>query len=132
MTIDPFDRLQALCLSLPEAAEQETWETPTFRVRSKIFAMAQRGDGRVSVWCKARPGVQEMLISADASRFFHAGIRRPQGLDRHPPDDDADWDEVDDLIEESYRMTAPKRLSALLDPKQRRRARRRSSDESLR
>lgn len=116
MTIDPFDRLQTLCLSLPEAAEQETWETPTFRVRSKIFAMAQRGDGRVSVWCKARPGVQEMLVSADAGRFFRPAYVGHKGWIGIHLDDDTDWEEVDDLIEESYRMTAPKRLSALLDP----------------
>jgi hypothetical protein len=32
-------------------------------------------------------------------------------LDREP----LDWDEVADLLTESYRMTAPKRLSARLD-----------------
>ena len=30
-------RLRRLCLALPEAEERETWETPTFRVRGKIF-----------------------------------------------------------------------------------------------
>jgi predicted DNA-binding protein (MmcQ/YjbR family) len=116
MDVDPFARLQAFCLSLPEAAEQETWDTPTFRVRNKIFAMAQRGDGRLSVWCKARPGVQEMLIGADSGRFFKPPYVGPKGWIGIRLDDDADWDEVDDLIEESYRMTAPKRLSALLGP----------------
>ena len=115
MTDDPFARLQTFCLSFPEAAEQETWETPTFRVRSKIFAMARRGDGLVSVWCKARPGVQEMLISADAGRFFRPPYVGHKGWIGIRLDDDADWEELEDLIEESYRMTAPKRLSAALD-----------------
>ena len=30
-------------------------------------------------------------------------------------DGDVDWDELADLVEESYRMTAPKRLAARLD-----------------
>ncbi len=117
MTLDPFARLQAHCLSLPEAAEQETWDAPTFRVRNKIFAMTRDNDGRVSVWCKARPGIQEMLIGADAGRFFKPPYVGPKGWIGIHLDDDTDWDEVDDLVEESYRMTAPKRLSALLDSK---------------
>jgi len=31
-------------------------------------------------------------------------------------DGEIDWDELADLVDESYRMTAPKRLSAQLDP----------------
>ncbi len=31
------------------------------------------------------------------------------------PHVELDWDEIADLVEESYRMTAPKRLRALLD-----------------
>ena len=50
------DVLRSFCLSLPEALEKEAWGDPTFRVRDKIFAMIKRGDGRVSVWCKAEPG----------------------------------------------------------------------------
>lgn len=112
---DPFARLQTFCLSLPEAIEQETWEQQTFRVRTKIFAMAQRSDGRVSIWCKARPGVQEMLISSDAARFFRPPYVGHNGWIGVHLDADTDWEELDDLIEESYRMTAPKRLAALLD-----------------
>lgn len=115
MPADPFARLQSLCLSLPEAVEQETWDAPTFRVRNKIFAMTRDTAGRVTVWCKARPGVQEMLIGADSGRFFKPPYVGPKGWIGIRLDDDTDWDEVDDLIEESYRMTAPKRLSALLE-----------------
>ena len=67
---NPSQRLRAFCLTLPEAVEQEAWGDPTYRVRGKIFAMEKRGDGRVSVWCKAPPGSQAMLIGADPERFF--------------------------------------------------------------
>ena len=112
---DPLGRLREICLALPEATERETWGDPTFRVREKIFAMLRRGDGRPSVWCKAPPGGQDMLVGADPARFFvppyvghHGwiGVRLDAGIE---------WDEVADLVEESYRMTAPKRLAALLD-----------------
>ena len=67
---DPSARLRAICLKLPDALEQEAWGDPTYRVRGKIFAMEKRGDGRVSVWCKAPPGSQAVLIGADPERFF--------------------------------------------------------------
>jgi hypothetical protein len=39
-------------------------------VRDKIFAMGKRGDGRSSLWCKAPPGSQMVLVGADPERFF--------------------------------------------------------------
>jgi predicted DNA-binding protein (MmcQ/YjbR family) len=110
MKAGPIDRLRSICLVLPEAAEQETWGSPTFRVRGKIFAMAPDEGGRPAVWCKAPPGAQGVLIGADAARFFAPPYVGPKGwigvwLDRRP-----DWAEVAGLVERSWRMTAPKRL----------------------
>lgn len=115
MVHDPIARLRAVCLDLPEATEQETWGEPTFRVRGKIFAMVRRDDGDTSFWCKAPPGAQAVLVGADPARFFappYVGHRGWIGLRLARGDD---WDEVADLIADSYRMTAPKRLAALLD-----------------
>lgn len=67
MAKKPIDRLRAICLALPEAAEKEAWGDPTFRVRDKIFAMEKRGDGRISVWCKAPPGSQEGWLAPTPS-----------------------------------------------------------------
>jgi len=103
------DRLRAICLALPDAAEKTTWDIPTFRVRDKIFAMAHDPG---TVWCKAPKGVQSILIGAAPERFFAppyvghkgwVGVRLGRG---------ADWEEVAALIRRSYRMTAPKRLAA--------------------
>jgi len=109
-----LDRLRAICLALPEATEQETWGDPTFRVRARIFAMPKAGDGRLSLWCKAPPGAQAVLVGADPSRFFvppYVGHRGWIGVRLDGP---VDWDEVADLVCESYQITAPKRLAALL------------------
>jgi hypothetical protein len=107
-------RLRALCLALPEAEERETWEEATFRVRDKIFAMhiADDGDGRPALWCKAPPGSQTHLVEADPERFFvppYVGHKGWIGmwLDRR-----VEWREVKVVVERSYRMTAPKRLVA--------------------
>jgi hypothetical protein len=40
------------------------------RLCDKIFAMEKRGDGRISLWCKAPPGSQIVLVGADPDRFF--------------------------------------------------------------
>jgi predicted DNA-binding protein (MmcQ/YjbR family) len=108
----PIDRLRPVCLALPEAEEKETWGDPTFRVRGKIFAMAQRGDGRVSLWCKAPPGAQATLVGADPRRFFVPPYVGSKGWVGVRLDDAPDWDEVAALVERSYRLVAPKRLAA--------------------
>ena len=114
MSADPVARLRAICLALPEATEKEAWGDPTFRVRDKIFAMPRFGDGRVSVWLKAPPGAQEILVGADPELFFRPPYVGHKGwvgmrLDREP-----DWQEVRALVERSYSMTAPRRLAGKL------------------
>jgi predicted DNA-binding protein (MmcQ/YjbR family) len=111
----PIDRLRAICLALPEAAEGEAWGDPTFRVRGKIFAMEKRGDGRVSVWCKAPPGSQMVLVGADPDRFFVPPYVGHKGWIGMRLDTDPDWNEVAEVVKRSYRLVAPKRLAALVD-----------------
>lgn len=111
----PIDRLRAICLALPEAAEKEAWGDPTFRVRGKIFAMEKRGDGRVSVWCKAPPGSQMVLVGADPDRFFVPPYVGHKGWIGMRLDTDPDWNEVAEVVKRSYRLVAPKRLAALVD-----------------
>ena len=111
----PGDRLRAICLALPDAVEKEAWGDPTYRVRDKIFAMEKRGDGRVSVWCKAPPGSQEVLNGADPERFFVPPYVGVKGWICIRLDSAPDWDEVAALIRRSYRLIAPKRLAAGLD-----------------
>jgi hypothetical protein len=111
MPTSPTHRLRAICLALPEAAEQEAWGDPTFRVRDKIFAMEKSGDGRVSVWLTAPEGAQAMLIGADPERFFVPPYVGHKGWVGVRLDSQPDWDEVAALIRRSYRLIAPKRLA---------------------
>ncbi|MGE0748779.1 MAG: MmcQ/YjbR family DNA-binding protein [Rhodospirillales bacterium] len=115
MAKQPIDRLRAICLALPEATEKEAWGDPTFRVRDKIFAMEKRGDGRVSVWCKAPEGSQMVLVGADPARFFVPPYVGPKGWIGIRLDTGPDWDEVAALVRRSYRLIAPKKLAALVE-----------------
>ncbi len=110
-----LDQLRSICLALPEASEQGGVGNPSFKVRNKIFAMQHGVDGRPSLWCKAPPGAQDVLIGSDPERFFVPPYVGHHGWVGVYLDVELDWDEVADLIKESYRMTAPKRLYALLD-----------------
>ncbi|HET8728401.1 MAG TPA: MmcQ/YjbR family DNA-binding protein [Alphaproteobacteria bacterium] len=115
MPTEPTNRLRAICLGLPEAAEKEAWGDPTFRVRDKIFAMEKRGDGRVSVWCKAPSGSQEVLVGADPDRFFVPPYVGHKGWVGMRLDVESDWDEVAALVTRSYRLIAPKGLAAMVE-----------------
>src|SRR2546423_8686012 len=70
MKEDPLDQLRAICLALPEASEQGGVGDPSFKVRDKIFAMQHRVNDRFSMWCKAPPGAQDVLVGSDPKRFF--------------------------------------------------------------
>jgi predicted DNA-binding protein (MmcQ/YjbR family) len=111
----PIERLRAICLALPDAVEKEAWGDPTFRVRDKIFAMEKRGDGRISLWCKAPPGSQMVLVGADPDRFFVPPYVGHKGWVGMRLDGSPDWAEVAALVKRSYRLVAPKRLAALVE-----------------
>ena len=69
-----LDRLRGICLALPETTERLSHGAPSFFVREKkCFLMLlddHHGDGRFAIWCAAPPGNQELLIAANAERFF--------------------------------------------------------------
>ncbi len=114
MAKKPIDRVRAICLALPEAREKEAWGDPTFRVRNKIFAMEKRGDGRISLWCKAPSGSQAVLVGADPQLFFVPPYVGSKGWVGIRLDNNPDWDEVASVIKRSYRLIAPKRLAVLI------------------
>ena len=113
---DLFEAIRVFCLGLPEAHEVEAWERPTFRVRNKIFAMPRERDGeRPSIWCKAAPGVQTLLVTGDPETFYAPPYVGPKGWIGITLDGNTDLDYVTSLLEESYRLVAPKTLVKMLD-----------------
>lgn len=107
------ERLRRLSLALPEAIEVETWGSPTYRVRNKIFAMEQ-GSG-TEVWLKGAPGAQQAMIESAPDCYFAPPYVGPKGWIGARLDAVRDWEELTELIHESYLLIAPKRLGALLD-----------------
>ena len=109
--------LRAICLDYPEAVEAVAFGSPTFQVRSKNFAMVHKPDERVSVWCKAPPGAQEAYIASAPDRYYKPPDVGPKGWIAAwiSPECNPDWDEIEEIVDESYRLIAPKRLVATLD-----------------
>ena len=107
---------RAVCMGFPEAEERETWGHPTFRVRNKIFATfgLDEESERATMAMKAPPGEQDLLL-ATGEPFFYPKYVGSNGWIGMWVGLDTDWDEVAELVEDSYRMTAPKGLSAQLD-----------------
>ena len=119
MAPNSLTRLRKLCLALPESHEVEAWGEPTFRVRNKLFAMyasasTHHGSGRAAVWLKAGPGNQGLMVQANPKRFFVPPYVGPSGWVGVWLDGPVDWGELRDLLCDSYRLVAPKRLSAAL------------------
>ena len=110
-----FQTVRRHALAMEAVTEEPHHDFGSFRVRGKIFAMVKRGDGRESLWCKAPPGSQAILVEADAERFFVPPYVGHKGWVGMRIDDGPDWAEVELLVRRSYRMTAPKRLAALVE-----------------
>jgi len=110
-----MDRIRRICLDLPEAYEEETWGEATFRVRKKIFAMAADHDGAGTVCMKALREEHQALLSHGDPFFYpsYVGSKGWIGIDLRSKT--VDWAEVSELVRESYRLVAPKKLSAGLE-----------------
>src|SRR6266705_1002238 len=120
MPPSPLPRLRKFALALPEAHEVEAWGEPTFRVKNKIFAMYahannHHGGGRNAVWCKAAAINQRLMVEAAPDRFFVPPYVGPSGWIGVWLDRKVDWKELADLLRDGYRMTAPKKLLALVE-----------------
>jgi hypothetical protein len=115
---DPLPRLRQLCLALPETTERQSHGEPTWFVRGKktfVMYADHHHDDRLAFWCAAPGGAQDALVGSEPDRFFvppYVGHRGWLGVYLDGP---VDWDDVADIVEDAYRMVAPKRLIAQLD-----------------
>jgi phosphoribosylglycinamide formyltransferase-1 len=111
-------RLTQICLALPEATRKDMGQHASFLVRKKTFVYYlddHHGDGIVSICCKVALGGNADLIASDPARFYLPAYIGHRGWVALRLDLGAvDWDEVGDLVVDSYRLVAPKRLAVLV------------------
>ncbi len=105
-------------MALPQATERLSHGEPCwFVAKGRSFASFanHHHDDRVAVWLAAPAGVQEMLIGGDPAKFFrppYVGVKGWVGVFLDVP---TDWEEVADLIRESYLCVATPKYLKLLD-----------------
>ena len=110
-------KVKAICDRLPEV-DVRTGQHHTFLVRNKKFAyylIDHHGDGRVSIQCKAERGLNATLVETSPDRFFLPPYLAHHGwIGLYVDEEQVDWDELEALLVDAYRLAAPKRLAALL------------------
>ena len=116
---EPLRRVRALCLALPEVTERLSHGSPTWFVRDKKTFVSyldnHHDDGRLAIWCAAPDGVQVTLVEQEPRRFFRPPYVGHRGWLGVRLDVDVDWDEMTGIVEDAYRVIAPKTLVARLN-----------------
>ncbi|HZM81443.1 MAG TPA: MmcQ/YjbR family DNA-binding protein [Candidatus Limnocylindrales bacterium] len=116
---EQLDRLQALCLALPEVSERLSHGEPAWFIRGKkqfVTLADHHHDDRFAFWCAAPPGAQEALVASDPQRYFrppYVGHRGWLGVYLDVP---VDWTEIAEIVTDAYRTVAPAKLSTALSP----------------
>jgi len=113
---DVEEHLRTICLALPETREQQAWNGRRWMIRNRTFAhvyAVDRGYGeRTMMQFRSDPPELDALIH-HGHPFFKAGWG--PNVMTMVFDDDVDWDEVAELLADSYCTQAPKKLRVLVD-----------------
>ena len=124
---DVVDELRSVCLDLPEAYEEQAWVGTRWRVRQRTFAhvlfldggwppayaRAVGDDGPACLLTFESSGAELAALTAMGHPFFKPPWRPTVvGLILNPG---MDWDEVTELLTESYCLQAPKALVGRVD-----------------
>jgi predicted DNA-binding protein (MmcQ/YjbR family) len=120
------DRLRAICLALPDAYQEQAWVGTRWRVRKRTFAHvltverewppayaeAAAIDGPVCLVTFRSPAEEMGALVGSGYPYFRANWGRDVvGMVLA---EQTDWDEVAELLTESYCVLAPKKLVGLV------------------
>jgi hypothetical protein len=121
---DIFERVRTLCLALPEVTVRVDGSLTTtrstahsFDIRRRSFCLLVAREGPTGkpvplLVLRAGPDEREALLSIGHPFFASRAGRDRIGV---LLTDDTDWEEIRELVTESYRSIAPKKLTTLLD-----------------
>ncbi len=121
---DIVERIRTICLALPEVTVRVDESLTTARSTAHSFDIRRRSFCLLVAWVdpagqpvpllvlRADPGEREVLLAIGHPFFPSRAGRDRIGM---VLTDDTDWAEIRELVIESYRILAPKKLVALLD-----------------
>lgn len=113
-----LERLRKIVSAWPEVDERLSHGSPTFWGGKKTFCNFHEAVGKyggMAIWIKATLEAQADLVEADPDRFFVPPYVGPSGWVAVSMKGKVDWAMVAQLLEDGYRMVAPKRALKLLD-----------------
>ncbi|MDX1555823.1 MAG: MmcQ/YjbR family DNA-binding protein [Xanthomonadales bacterium] len=108
-----LSELRKRCEGFPEVTEHRSFGAPVWKAGKKTFACAHTGSGRIKL--QTWVGVEQQAMLTDDPRYtipMYVGNKGWIDLDI---EDHVDWNEVDGLLDISYRHFALKRMLAALD-----------------
>ena len=113
---DVLVRLRAIASKLPESDEAQAWVGQYFRIRRKNFVHVLAIDhpehgAQTLLILRADPEEREVLLKIGRPYFRPGWGANTLGV---AVGDDTDWEEIAELVTESYRVLAPKKLAAML------------------
>ena len=108
-----LDRLRKICLAFPEAEENVGHGHPVFNIRKKCFAAFEPHRGHHAIAVRIDP--LDAGIFENDDRFFPTPYGRGAWISIWA-DGKIDWKLVRQLVEQSYRMVAPKKRAILRRP----------------
>jgi predicted DNA-binding protein (MmcQ/YjbR family) len=99
------DSIREFCLAFPQATENLQWgDDLCFKIGGKIFAIVSLDDPRLCFKCNPET-FSELIEHEDIRPAPYVGRYKWVMLDRL---DAVGWDELRELIRQSYEMVAPK------------------------
>jgi predicted DNA-binding protein (MmcQ/YjbR family) len=114
--LEVVDAMRSVCLRLPETPEEQAWAGTRWRIRKRTFAhvlTVDSANGPVTVVTFRSSGPELDALRSAGHPFFRPGWgTNVMGM---VIDAAVDWDEVAELLTESYCVMAPKKLVALID-----------------
>jgi hypothetical protein len=109
-----LDTARRFALSLPESTEEPHFEKSSFRVRGKIFATVPLGGKHLHVFVDGAEG--RALIADDPAAFEEIWWGKKVASDWLRVNlGAADRAQVCELLEDAWRLKAPKRVVAAFD-----------------
>ena len=110
-------RLRQIIGGWPEVTEKESHGAPTFWGGRKTFCNLQPHEDRYggpAIWIKATHEAQAELVEGDPERYFVPPYKGPSGWVGVRLEG-VRWPMVEQLLEDGYRLVAPRRAVDALD-----------------
>jgi len=101
-------KLRKLCLSLAETEETRNFGCEWFRVKKKPFCVNHGSKDQPAIAFKVAKTEQGIFL--EDPRFFKTPYMHHQGWVSIRLEGKIDWEEIEELVQGSYRLAAPRSL----------------------